>query len=231
MTGPPGAGGECLHRVTPDGCADILFDGRGLQLVGAMTGWRDFPLTDGQRLFGVRFRPGMWGALVGAPAAAVTDRILPLDCLWGARAERLAGRMAEASSDDAAMEEAMAAVIPAPPPPGPLERALAWMERRRGIVSMDELAGHAGLSPRQLRRVALERTGLPPKFLARILRFRHAQQRLSAGQRASPPRSPPWRSIAGTTTRLTSSTSFANSPAARPPRMAVFSNRPRPAPS
>ena len=34
----------------------------------------------------------------------------------------------------------MEAAIPAPGTPSPVERALAWMERRRGAVSMDELA-------------------------------------------------------------------------------------------
>lgn len=182
---PRGPGGEWVHRVTPDGCADILFDGRGLQLVGAMTAWRDFPFPDGQQLFGMRFRPGMWSGPIGAPAAAITDRILPLDCLWGSRAARLADRVAEAPSD-AHAAEILAGAIPAPAASDPIARALAWMERRRGIVSMDELAGHAGLSPRQLRRVTLERTGLPPKFLARILRFRHAQERLAAGRRGVP---------------------------------------------
>ncbi|MGO9262567.1 MAG: helix-turn-helix domain-containing protein [Bryobacteraceae bacterium] len=169
--------------MTPDGCADILFTGGDLVLVGPMTGWRDFPLQDGQRLFGVRFRPGMWSALAGAPADRLTDLLLPMDDLWGARAGRLAGQLAEARSAAQAIQ-AVEATVPAPAEPGLVERALAWMERRRGAVSMDELAGRAGLSPRQLRRVCLERTGLPPKFLARVLRFRHAQERLATNRRA-----------------------------------------------
>jgi AraC-like DNA-binding protein len=175
------AGGP--HRVTPDGCADILFTGGDLQFVGPMTAWRDFPLADGQRLFGVRFRPGMWRALAGAPADRLTDLLLPMDDLWGARAARLAGQLAEARSEAQAIQ-AVESSMPALAEPGPLERALVWMERRRGAVSMDALAGHAGLSPRQLRRVCLERTGLPPKFLARVLRFRHALERLAVSRRA-----------------------------------------------
>ena len=187
--GMAGGPGEWQHRVTPDGCADILFSGLpsggGLLLVGPMTGWRDFPLRAGERLFGMRFRPGMWSGLVGAPPAETTDRLLPLDGVWGdARAGRLAERLAEAPSVERAAE-AMADAIPAPSPADPMARALSWMEQRRGLVSMDELAGHAGLSARQLRRVALERTGLPPKFLARVLRFRHAQERLAAGRRGA----------------------------------------------
>ena len=171
------AGGP--HRVTPDGCADILFTGAALQLVGPMTAWRDFPLQEGQRLFGVRFRPGRWSTLAGAPADRLTDRLLPMHDLWGARASRLAAQLAEAATAAQAIRVVEAAV-PAPADPSPIERALAWLERRHGAASMDELAGRAGLSPRQLRRVCLERTGLPPKFLARVLRFRHALERLAA---------------------------------------------------
>lgn len=55
---------------------------------------------------------------------------------------------------------------------------------------MDELAGAASLSARQFRRVCLERTGLTPKHLARILRFRHAAQRARPARRAD------WATIA-----------------------------------
>jgi len=169
-----------LHRVTPDGCADILFTRGALQLVGPMTEWRDFPLATGERLFGVRFRPGAWRAIAGPPADRLTDRFFPLDDLWGnARTARLAEQLAEARTAAQAVR-AIEMALPAPADPGPVERAVAWMERRRGAVSMDQLAAHAGLSPRQLRRVCLERTGLTPKFLARVLRFRHAQERLAA---------------------------------------------------
>jgi AraC-like DNA-binding protein len=172
--------GPRIHRVTPDGCADILFSAAGLQLVGPMTEWRDHSIGD-EPLFGVRFRPGMWPALIGVPAAEFTDRILDLASIWGKRATSLAGQLAEASSP-ACAARAIAAAIPPAKPPDAFAGALVWMERRRGTVTMDELAAHAGLSPRQLRRLALDRTGLSPKFLARVLRFRHAQARIAAAR-------------------------------------------------
>jgi AraC-like DNA-binding protein len=57
------------------------------------------------------------------------------------------------------------------------QRAIGYMERRRGFVSLDDMARDAGLSSRQFRRVCLRDTGLSPKLLARILRFRHAEAR------------------------------------------------------
>ena len=174
-------GPEAPYRVLPDGCADILFTRSGggvtLDAIGPMTSYRDFTLTDGEVLAGVRFRPGMWIAHLGVPGDRVTDEIVPIEGLWGSRSRELLNRMAETSS----LEE-WAGVLEGAVPPvqetGRVQRALAWMAGRRGSVSIDDLASQAGFSPRQFRRVCLEQTGLTPKFLARVLRFRHALSRL-----------------------------------------------------
>ena len=68
----------------------------------------------------------------------------------------------------------MPLLCPPPAVPGPAQKAISWIEARHGCISIDELAHAAGLSPRQFRRVCLELTGLTPKFLARVLRFRRA---------------------------------------------------------
>jgi transcriptional regulator GlxA family with amidase domain len=70
--------------------------------------------------------------------------------------------------------------LPDPAEISPLQRALAWMRERHGCVSIDELAGQAGLSVRQFRRTCLAQTGLTPKVLARVLRFRHALAQVHA---------------------------------------------------
>jgi AraC-like DNA-binding protein len=174
------AGQAALHRVVPDGCADLLFTRSNgsvsLDAVGPMTAYRDFPVPDGELLVGVRFRPGMWTAALGVPGDRVTDEIVPLEGLWGSRAKELLDRLAGASSleQSAGLFEA---AVPAIENPGRVERALAWMADHRGSVSIDEVADEAGFSARQFRRVCLEQTGLTPKFLARVLRFRHALSR------------------------------------------------------
>jgi len=166
-----------LHRVVPDGCADILFTELGgrvaLEAVGPMTGWRDFAVPDGQSLVGVRFRPGTWTGVLRTPGDRVRDLVIPLEDLWGRGARELLDRMGAARSgrDRVAL---LAAALPPSAPPAPLERALAWLEDRRGRAEIGGLARQAGLSPRQFRRLCVERSGLAPKFLARVLRFRHA---------------------------------------------------------
>ena len=172
-----------LHRVPPDGCADILFKhgpaGATLQAVGAMTRWQDFELPARQLLIGVRFRPGMWAARIGTPADRITDQLIPLEDLWGARARRLLEQLGDTRSA-AQCASLLAASVGDATPRSPLQRAVSFMEARGGHVSMDEMASAAGLSPRQFRRLCLLETGLSPKFLARVLRFRRALTRVRA---------------------------------------------------
>jgi len=167
-------GAAAPTRVMPDGCADILFTRRGgtvrLDAVGPMTRYSDYTLETGQVMVGVRFRPGAWRPLFGIPGDRLTDRIVPLEEFWGKRARRLLDRLAAARS----WQECTAILSPPRAEPPPIERVVAWMERRHGCVTMDEVARECGISPRQLRRTFLEQTGLSPKFLARVVRFRRA---------------------------------------------------------
>jgi AraC-like DNA-binding protein len=181
-------GPEVLHRVVPDGCADILFTRNGgnvsLDAIGPMTAYRDFPIRDGELRAGVRFRPGMWTAALGVSGDRVTDEIVALEDLWGSRARELLDRLAGTSSLErwAGLFEAAAPSIETS---GRMQRAVAWMTECRGAVSVDEVASQAGFSARQFRRVCLEQTGLTPKFLARVVRFRHALARIHRDPGAS----------------------------------------------
>jgi AraC-like DNA-binding protein len=166
-----------VSRVMPDGCADILLTRHAgklrLEAVGPMTRYADFTQPPGQVLVGVRFRPGAWRPLFNIPAERLTDRIVPLEDLWGKRARPLREHLSDART----LDQFARILSPQPPEPLPVLRAIAWMEHRRGCVSMDHLARLCGMSPRQLRRSFIEQTGMGPKFLARVLRFRHAAAR------------------------------------------------------
>jgi AraC-like DNA-binding protein len=172
-----------VHRVVPDGCADILFT-RGLgkpslTAVGAMTKFEDFPVPRGLFNIGVRFRPGTWTKQIGIPGNRLTNKILPLEDLWGARGRNLLSKLAEARSLEQCAST-LAAQIDFSNERTPIQRAVAWMEESRGLVSLDWLARQTGLSSRQFRRVCIQQTGLSPKFLARVLRFRHALSKVHA---------------------------------------------------
>lgn len=174
---------EVVHRVLPDGCADIVFTAgdskTSLHVAGAMTHFADFSILPGQSLVGIRFHPGMWAARFGVSADCLTDQLFSLEELWGKRARTLLDQISNARS-----AQQYASLLAASIPPGqalsPLQRALAWMRSRHGLVSLADAAWRTGLSVRQFRRLCLRETGLSPKILARILRFRYALSRVGA---------------------------------------------------
>jgi AraC-like DNA-binding protein len=177
------------HRVLPDGCTDLLISPSEshpeLTVVGTMTSARVFELPKGQ-IIGVRFRPGMSSGFVRVSGAEIVDQRLALEDIWGARARHLAARLVDtsfASSRIALMEEHLTSQLSDQGALSPTQRALLWAEQMRGCVSIDELAYHSGLSPRQLRRNCHELTGLTPKQLCRALRFRHAATKASSAER------------------------------------------------
>ncbi len=166
-------------HVFPDGCSDIIFeqparDYGGLAIVGTMTRAQAFDIPAGHLTFGVRFRPGMAARLLRVPGSVAVDQAVPLADAWKAAAVRdLLDQLASSRSprDTIARFEASLAE---PALLDPVEKSLAWLAECGGQVSMDALADAASLSPRQFRRICVERTGVSPKYLARVLRFRQA---------------------------------------------------------
>ena len=183
-TGAPGPA-DPPHRVFPDGCTDVLFTRSSVrctvEAVGAMTGYRDFAIPADRVLVGARFRPGGWPAVWGPPA---TDSVLPFEELVGGHARGLLDRLTGAPTTGECVR-LLANAIPVTDAYTPVQRAIAAIERAHGSVSLDEMASQAGLSSRQFRRVCLHLTGLTPKFLSQVLRFRHAQSRLATAGAAT----------------------------------------------
>jgi len=173
------------RRVLPDGCLDILFVSRGgdfvgAQVVGVMTRFSDVPLRNGDSLLGIRFHPGMAGACLTGELPALNDRIAPIEDVIGSAARPLLEafrRPAEAEDRVAQLSERL---VPSPRL-SDVQQAIGTLTQRRGQLSVVDLADVAGLGDRQFRRACSKHSGLAPKQLARILRFRHAVSRLKEG--------------------------------------------------
>lgn len=168
---------EMNHGVAPDGCLDIIYSREwGLRAVGAMTVKARFTMLAGSKTVGVRFRPGMARPFLGIPPPELTGKIAPLDELWGARARELARRL-----EDEPDAQSIAGALIAPPAPDPVKHAIEAIAQAHGAVDLDAAAAKAGMSARQFRRRCFEESGLAPKHLCRILRFRYASQLAARG--------------------------------------------------
>jgi AraC-like DNA-binding protein len=153
---------------------DIVYSREdGLRAVGTMTVTQQFELGAECRTAGVRFRPGMAGAFLRAAPSELTDQTVRLADLWGRTARELEARLDEAPEPGMAL---CAQFREPAGPPNPAQRAIEAITAANGVVNLDYIARQANLSPRQFRRRCLEESGLTPKHLCRVLRFRHASR-------------------------------------------------------
>ena len=121
----------------------------------------------------------------GMPMGELTNQVVELEDLLGPAADQLAERLATASDWAARIdlfERAIAERVLAAPPTAPaLEWAWTRLLETGGAVPVADLARELGWSRRHLAARFGAEIGMPPKALARILRFERAVARLRAG--------------------------------------------------
>ncbi len=121
----------------------------------------------------------------GMPMSEITGQTVELEDLIGPAAGELAERLAEApdwATRIDLFERAIAErVLAAPPVASELEWAWERLLESDGAAPIGELAAELGWSRRHLAVRFREELGMPPKALARLLRFERAAARLRAG--------------------------------------------------
>lgn len=171
------------HRLTPDGCVDVLWHSAGRVVVcGPERHAWELTLPPGLYAVGVRFRPGAARRVLGVDIAELSDRRVRLEDLWGARSERVLDDKLGTATDPLAvlLAEARAwvsrAVAPSPDDEGLMALAVAQPQ-----PSVATVAEALDLSVRQVQRRSTLLFGHPLSVLARIVRFQrfvlHAQAR------------------------------------------------------
>lgn len=180
---------ELLH---PDGGMGLMFNlgpplwRDGLRHVGP--GWVDGPslrsmrlgVDPGLALMGVRFLPGLGGAVLGeAPEALAGAGLVSTEALHGRSLMALQERLQVVAGFEARLalleHHLLAWLTEVEAPPPLLGGALAWLQQRRGQGSIAELAEALSMSQRRLQRLFRGHLGLSPKQYARMLRVAHGR--------------------------------------------------------
>jgi AraC-like DNA-binding protein len=164
--------------VLPDGCVDVVVRAGHAVVAGPDTGPVEVTLAAGDRLTGLRFRPGAAAAALGVPADELLDRRVALEDLWGP-AGREAGE--RAGGDPAELAAALRARL-AGADPDPRMLAAAQMLAGAPALPVPALATRLGLGERHLRRRFSAAVGYGPKTFARVARFRRALALIAAGE-------------------------------------------------
>ena len=183
---PPGM----LHRVLPDGCADLI-------LIPAGGGWRsvvrgpretvlEVPVWPHQRFWGIRFWPDAAPGVLGAPAARLAGAVEPAEPFLGEALRDLTAGIPAPDDEDAVVShlDAWWTLRLATPPPLDASVRLALVAIHAGgwALGSEALGRLVLLSPRQLQRRFRRATGLTLKTYARIRRLRGAIDHLLGGE-------------------------------------------------
>jgi AraC-like DNA-binding protein len=150
-------------------------------IMGALTRATQPPGDEREAMIGVYLRPRGCAALLGAPAAELTDRIVPLNDVW--RRFTLAADRLTTSDVEALVVKRLGA---ASPPKRAMQIAglASHIHRRGGRVTVAEMAELSGLSRQHLTRLFSEYVGVGPKLYARLARFRAGLHSLTDVRRA-----------------------------------------------
>ncbi|WP_437480138.1 helix-turn-helix transcriptional regulator [Sorangium sp. So ce1014] len=134
----------------------------------------------------VRFKPGWSAPLLGVAASALTDRIVPLEDLWGRSGgdlclELLAARSLPEVLDRLSHAIALRAQQTFEPASARLaRRAVRLLEGDE--VRVESVAERLGVTARHLRRAFTESVGIGPKDFARTVRLQRAVRRAATSK-------------------------------------------------
>jgi AraC-like DNA-binding protein len=159
--------------ILPDGCIDVLWNGRELSVAGPDTTAHRVSASNGTPYAALRFASGVAPTVLGIAADRIRDQRLGLAEVIGVdETDRLAESLF-ATDDPASELERWAGRRLAHA--GGVDRIMCHVAVLIGDGrTVSDVAAQVGLSERQLNRRSLASFGYGPKVLARVLRLQRA---------------------------------------------------------
>lgn len=159
--------------ILPDGCLDVLWDGRELTVAGPDTTAHLASAPAGTPYAAVRFASGVGPTVLGVAADGLRDqRPLLADVIGADDTDRLAELLSATDDPSRHLEQwVQRRMVDAGGPDRTMCHVAALLGDGRAVA---EVAAAVGLSERQLHRRSLASFGYGPKVLARVLRFERA---------------------------------------------------------
>lgn len=133
------------------------------------------------RITGVRFRLGGLAPFVRVALSRFTGRTVPVEDAFGVEAGELETSLRQVGDLDTQkklLDAFFLRRLRFTKSFGRFRCAVDACSRSGGAATVDALSSAAGVSPRQVDRLFARHLGIPPKTLARVLRFQQALKRL-----------------------------------------------------
>jgi AraC-like DNA-binding protein len=165
--------GRAAHARLPDGRTTLVFrvhaggQSGDVCVAGPRTRAHFKDGTGVAQALILRFKPGWSAPLLGGPASALTDRVVPIAELWGSADGDLCDELLAAGDRPAVIERLTRAIaararVAAEPASALLaRRAVKLLDA--GEARVDSVARRLGVTARHLRRAFTESVGVAPK--------------------------------------------------------------------
>jgi AraC-like DNA-binding protein len=165
-----------VKRALPDNSVDIYIDGKCAAVIaGPSVTFREYLLSPGAWIGGLRIRAGAAGALIGFSAEELRDCTIPLLDLWPDWAAELGDRLCRSTNKEdrvGTLGAVLAARLRTRPAPDPLvAEAVRLSDRCKTGMTVRELCAALGAGERRLQRRFLPAVGYGPKLFLRVVRF------------------------------------------------------------
>jgi AraC-like DNA-binding protein len=171
------------YRVLPDNCIDILWHDDGVTgfATGMMTASKLVTLASRARILAVRFKPGSTARFFRQSLHELTDIQADMRALWGDDvAERIHHALWNREQSDIArlhiVQQHLLTMLQSQHRDiaglGLVNYAVQTIEASNGILKIESLAQHAGVTRQHLASRFRAEVGIPAKTFARICRFR-----------------------------------------------------------
>lgn len=173
-------------EVLPHPCVHVVIE-QGASIRGEITGvptGRFVRTLEGRgQAFGIKFRPAAFAPLLRAPMSSLTDRVIPIEALFGEAGGALARSIAacDAFADQIALAERfLAPRLPTlPAATAALRDLVERMAGDRALLRAEDAAAAAGVELRTLQRSFRRHVGVGPKWVIQRYRLHEAAAQLA----------------------------------------------------
>lgn len=175
-------------RLHSQGTRRLDRDYRGAWLSGMQTDFLVIGVVRGSSMMGAHFRTLGARAFFGLPMDEVAASVVRLDEVIGREARRLREQLLETPRPEdklRTLEGFLAQRLAAGDGESRcgerlVSHVIERLRRQDGPLSVQQLAAESGVTRRHLVRLFQDQVGLPPKTLARVLRFQRVIQTVEA---------------------------------------------------
>lgn len=171
------------QQVLPNPCVQIIVNAKSVDVLGIVTSAFTATLAGREFVLGVKFRPAGFYPFVQRPVAEFTDQRLPLSGIWpDAPVAGICRRAADGDSQgvvelmEATLRRRLTPTLPE------ISQAVDLIAATPTLLTVEDLAGHSGLTVRTLQRLFHRYVGVGPKWVIRRYRLQEAAARIEAGE-------------------------------------------------